>query len=202
MELHGSKRLGQNGGTRMRFKIWNNIRIVLEEQGYTFTADQVQGRWSTLVNLYQRMVENNSKPHNEKMTMAYKEIMEQVFNYHPERNAKWLKIMEKRGKMPKSVKKNWTYAIDRELLMLYRNRIYRFNNEHVNNNALWEEIVQYLKENADYSTNADKVRSRFSELIKQFAMVWKHNSQTGTIRREFKHHELLSEKMGSREMGR
>ena len=56
------------------------------------------------MNLYQRMVENNSKPHTEKISMAFQEQMERVFNYVPERNSKWRKIMEKRGKTPRSVK--------------------------------------------------------------------------------------------------
>lgn len=193
MELHGSKRLGQNGGTRMRFKIWNHIRLLLEAQGYNFTADQVQGRWSTLVNLYQRMVENNSKPYTEKITMAYREHMERVFNYVPERNSKWRKIMEKRGKTPRTVKRNWTHPVERKMLFLYRDRIYRFNNEHIDKLELWEEIVLHLKEEAHYFTTVEKVRSRFSELTKQFTTVEQHNSQSGTIRRECKHHELLSE---------
>lgn len=67
-----------------------------------YTPDQVQGRWSNLVTLYQRMIEHNSKPHNEPITIAYKEHIERVFVYVPERNSKWLKIMEKRGKTPKA----------------------------------------------------------------------------------------------------
>lgn len=70
----------------------------------SYTADQVQGRWSTLVTLYQRMVEHNSKPHNEPINIAFKDHIERVFKYVPERNSKWLKIMEKRGKTPKTLK--------------------------------------------------------------------------------------------------
>ncbi|XP_064106816.1 uncharacterized protein LOC135215795 [Macrobrachium nipponense] len=79
------------------------------------------------------------------------------------------------------------------MLFLYRDRIYRFNNEHIDKLELWEEIVQHLKEEAHYFTTVEKVRSRFSELTKQFTTVEQHNSQSGTIRRECKHHELLSE---------
>ncbi|KAG7160331.1 uncharacterized protein LOC121876175 [Homarus americanus] len=193
LEVNGSKRLGQNGGTRMRHKVWDQIRQVLLTHGYQYTADQVQGRWSTLVTLYQRMVEHNSKPHNEKITIAYKDYIERVFKYVPERNSKWLKIMEKRGKKPKTLKKNWTVPIERHLLAYYHERVYRFNNEHVNNTELWQEIVQKLEDIAGYSTTVDKVRTRFYELTKQFSIMEQHNAQPGTIRRECRHHETLAE---------
>lgn len=34
LEANGSKRLGQNGGTRMRYKVWEHIRQVLLAHGY------------------------------------------------------------------------------------------------------------------------------------------------------------------------
>lgn len=193
LEANGSKRLGQNGGTRMRHKVWEHIRQVLAAHGYSYTADQVQGRWSTLVTLYQRMVEHNSKPHNEPINIAFKDHIERVFKYVPERNSKWLKIMEKRGKTPKTLKKKWTLPIERLLLKCYHERVYRFNNEHVNNTALWQEIVQQLEDEAGYSTTVEKVRTRFYELTKQFSAMEQHNAQPGTIRRECRHHESLSE---------
>ncbi|XP_071529650.1 uncharacterized protein [Panulirus ornatus] len=193
LEANGSKRLGQNGGTRMRYKVWEHIRQVLLAHGYQYTADQVQGRWSTLVTLYQRMVEHNSKPHNEQITVAYKDHIERVFKYVPERNSKWLKIMEKRGKKPKSLTKKWTVPIERMLLKFYHERVYRFNNEHVNNITLWQEIVLKLEEEAGYITTLEKTRTRFYELTKQFSTMEQHNAQPGTIRRECRHHETLAE---------
>ncbi|XP_063859876.1 uncharacterized protein LOC135100671 isoform X1 [Scylla paramamosain] len=193
LEANGGKPLGQNGGTRMRIKVWEHIRQVLASHGYKYTADQVQGRWSNLVTLYQRMVEHNSRPHNEPITIAFKDHIERIFNYVPERNSKWLKIMEKRGKYPKSLPKKWTVPVERKLLTYYNERVYRFNNDHIDNTTLWKEIVQKLEDEEGYSTTIEKVRTRFYELTKQFSMTEQHNSQPGTIRRECKHHEMLSE---------
>lgn len=36
----------------------------------------------------------------------------------------------------------WTMAMERNLLTYYRERVYRFNNDHVDNSILWKEIVQ------------------------------------------------------------
>ncbi|XP_069163528.1 uncharacterized protein [Procambarus clarkii] len=193
LEANGSKRLGQNGGTRMRHRVWEHIRQFLQSHGYQYTADQVQGRWSTLVTLYQRMIEHNSKPHNERIVIAFKDHIERVFKYVPERNSKWLKIMEKRGKKPKELKKKWSIPIERQLLKYYHERVYRFNNDYVNNSALWEEIVEKLEREIGYETTVDKVRTRFYELTKQFSLMEQHNAQPGTIRRECRHHEHLAE---------
>ncbi|CAL4181990.1 unnamed protein product [Meganyctiphanes norvegica] len=193
LEANGSKRLGQNGGTRMRHKVWEHIRQFLISNGYQYTANQVQGRWNSLVTLYQRMIEHNSKPHNEAITIAYKEHIERVYKYVPERNIKWLKLMEKRGRTPKKLLKRWTQPVERVLLAAYQARVYRFNNEHVNNNGLWQEIVQELETKMNYSCTIDKVRSRFYELTKQFSLVEQHNAQSGTIRRESRHHQILSQ---------
>lgn len=192
LEANGGKPLGQNGGTRMRIKVWEHIRQVLASHGYKYTPDQVQGRWSNLVTLYQRMVEHNARPHNEPITIAFKDHIERIFNYVPERNSKWLKIMEKRGKTPKTMTKKWTVAMERNLLTYYHERVYRFNNDHVDNSILWKEIVQKLEEDG-HSSTPEKVRVRFYELTKQFSLSEQHNSQPGTIRRECKHHEMLSE---------
>lgn len=193
LEANGGKPLGQNGGTRMRIKVWEHIRQVLASHGYKYTADQVQGRWSNLVTLYQRMVEHNSRPHNEPLTIAFKDHIERIFNYVPERNSKWLKIMEKRGKCPKTMPKKWTAPVERKLLTYYYERVYRFNNDHIDNTTLWKEIVQKLEDEDGYSSTIEKVRTRFYELTKQFSMTEQHNSQPGTIRRECKHHEMLAE---------
>ncbi|XP_045130992.1 uncharacterized protein LOC123516046 [Portunus trituberculatus] len=193
LETNGGKPLGQNGGTRMRIKVWEHIRQVLASHGYNYTADQVQGRWSNLVTLYQRMVEHNSRPHNEPITIAFKDHIERIFNYVPERNSKWLKIMEKRGKCPKSVPKKWSAAVERKLLTYYYERVYRFNNDHIDNTTLWKEIVQKLEDEDGYYTTIEKVRTRFYELTKQFSISEQHNAQPGTIRRECKHHEMLAE---------
>nr|XP_053628699.1 uncharacterized protein LOC128686076 [Cherax quadricarinatus] len=104
LEANGNKRLGQNGGTRMRYRVWDQIRQSLLAHGYQFTSDQVQGRWSALVTLYQGMVEHNSKSHNEPISIAFKDHIARVFKYVPERNSKWLKIMEKRGKKPRMLR--------------------------------------------------------------------------------------------------
>lgn len=76
-----------------------------------YTPDQVQGRWSNLVTLYQRMVEHNARPDNEPITVAFKDHIERIFNYVPERNSKWLKIMEKRGKTPKAMTSMWCVTL-------------------------------------------------------------------------------------------
>nr|XP_053628700.1 uncharacterized protein LOC128686077 [Cherax quadricarinatus] len=83
--------------------------------------------------------------------------------------------------------------IERQLLKYYQERVYRFNNDHVNNTALWQEIVHKLEKEASYSTTVDKIRSRFYELTKQFSVMEQHNAQPGTIRRESRHHEMLAE---------
>ncbi|KAK4297574.1 hypothetical protein Pmani_030027 [Petrolisthes manimaculis] len=193
LDTNCRKGLGQNGGTRMRIRVWEHIRQVLAAHGYQYTADQVQGRWSNLVTLYQHMIEHNSKPHNEHITIAFKEHIQRVFVYVPERNSKWMKIMEKRGKTPKAVTKRWTLPLERILLAGYQERVYRFNNEIINNNELWQEIVKKLEDEADYQTTVDKVRSRFHELAKQFSNTEQHNTQPGTIRRECRHHHTISQ---------
>lgn len=36
----------------------------------------------------------------------------------------------------------WSLAMERKLLTLYHDRVYLFNNDHVDNSVLWKEIVQ------------------------------------------------------------
>lgn len=72
-----------------------------------YTADQVYGRWNALVTLYRRMIEHNSDPSNELMTVAYQDAIESVYKYVPERKTKLAKIREKHGQSSKVFKSEY-----------------------------------------------------------------------------------------------
>ncbi|XP_047494890.1 uncharacterized protein LOC125043007 [Penaeus chinensis] len=184
---NGTKRLGQNGGTRMRFKAWQQISDVLAESGYRFTADQVHGRWNALVMLYRRMVNHNANSNNETMTIAFKESVESVFSYTPDS-----KIFEKCEKQLNERMK-WTPSLERCLLTAYKNLVDSPKKEQTKNNELWQRITTYLEKEASYVTTTERVKTRFYELAKQYAAMLQHNSDPGTLYRESRHHEILAE---------
>ena len=41
-----------------------------------------------------------------------------------------------------SISEKWTAPVERKLLTYYYERVYRFNNDHIDNTTLWKEIVQ------------------------------------------------------------
>nr|XP_053628904.1 uncharacterized protein LOC128686166 isoform X2 [Cherax quadricarinatus] len=187
-----AKRLGQSGGTRMRYKVWKQVQEALSQHGYEYTAHQVHGRWTALVTLYQRMAEHNSNHGNELLTVAYQDAIETVFKYVPERKTKLAKIREKQGQSCKEFQKKWTVPVERILLRGYKDNIELFmKNE--NKKEVWEKIVMLLKEEGNYHTNVEKVRTRIYELFKQYEAVLRHNSQPGTLYRESRHHQILAD---------
>lgn len=188
---NSAKRLGQNGGTRMRYKAWEQVRESLSKHGYKYTADQVYGRWSALVTLYRRMIEHNSDANNELMTVAYQDAIESVYKYVPERKTKLAKIREKHGQSSKIFKKKWTLPVERILLRGYKENIELFI-ENGNKKEIWEQIVKLLEEGG-YHTTTEKVKARFCELSKQYEAMLHHNSQPGTLYRESRHHEILAD---------
>ncbi|XP_042237293.1 uncharacterized protein LOC121876307 isoform X2 [Homarus americanus] len=192
--IYSAKRLGQNGGTRMRHKAWQQMQGALAKEGYEYTADQVHGRWNALVTLYQRMMEHNSNQSNEPMTVAYQDAIESVFKYVPERKTKLAKIREKQGQSAKVpvLHKKWSLLVERLLLRLYLERSELFI-KNKNKKEVWEQIVKSLKEEGGYHTTVEKVRARFYELSKQYEAMLHHNSQPGTLYRESRHHEMLAD---------
>ncbi|XP_042878221.1 uncharacterized protein LOC122257176 isoform X2 [Penaeus japonicus] len=184
---NGTKRLGQNGGTRMRYKAWQQISDVLAKNGYEFTADQVHGRWNALVMLYRRMVNYNANPNNEPITIAFKESVETVFSYTPDG-----KIFEKCEKQLNERMK-WTPSLERCLLTGYKNLVESTSKEQAKYYDLWQKIAVHLEEKAGYVTTTERVKTRFYELTKQYAAMLQHNSDPGTLYRESRHHEILAD---------
>ncbi|KAK3864898.1 hypothetical protein Pcinc_029448 [Petrolisthes cinctipes] len=209
-EVTSLRRLGQNGGTRMKYKTWKKVQEALGNDGYMYTTHQVQGRWSILVTLYRRMVQHNTRPvnKNQSLTMAYQEAMEAIFNRVPVNNVATKtdkKITEESQEenglqrqdidIEKSVEvpaQKWTTHLEKILLQGYRKKIDAFMKAE-NKREVWEQLVKMLSEEGGYKTTVDKARGRFYDLVRRYKDTLIHNIQQGALYRECRHHHLLAE---------
>jgi len=69
-----------------RFKnnaVWKEISDLLQKEGFHFTADQVMGRWKTLLAAYRRVSDHNNKMGNDRKEFQYMEQMTDILGVNP-----------------------------------------------------------------------------------------------------------------------
>ncbi|XP_042870573.1 uncharacterized protein LOC122252260 [Penaeus japonicus] len=175
---------------RIGFSGWEKITENINCDGYRFSVDMVEARWRNLVTLYKTMVDHNALPNVEVYTIAYKEDLEKLVNYVPKRRHNYEKVKGRSVKYERFPSNG-----SRILLQAYKESVQRFMDPNVENNLLWDEITEKLKEEG-LDVSAYKVKEILNGMIKGFEKCQYHNSLPGAIRRDVPYYRQLAEIFG------
>ncbi|CAC5411767.1 unnamed protein product [Mytilus coruscus] len=72
-----------NKGKITKKKMFKNIIEQLSKQGYNFSWERVQGKWKTLVSVFERTKDYNNKLVNDRKTCAFQNELEQILEGNP-----------------------------------------------------------------------------------------------------------------------
>ncbi|XP_045131585.1 uncharacterized protein LOC123516354 isoform X2 [Portunus trituberculatus] len=150
----------------------------------------VEARWRNLVTLYKTMVDHNNIPNVEPQTVAYKEDLEELVKYVPQRRNNYEKKVGRSVKMER-----FPSSGCRILLQAYKDCISLFMNPDVDNKIVWDEITQKL-EDEGFSFMTCKLKEILTGMIKGFEKCQHHNSLPGAIRRDVPYYRELAEVYG------
>ncbi|XP_033758013.1 uncharacterized protein LOC117340361 [Pecten maximus] len=70
-------------GQKTKKSMWNEISANLKKRGYSYTPDQVSGRFKTLVRGYKNFKDHQKKSGNGTKAFEYKEEMEELLGQDP-----------------------------------------------------------------------------------------------------------------------
>lgn len=63
--------------------IWSEIAELLKKDGFTFNAEQVEGKWKTLLAAYRRVVDHNNKSGNDRKEFQFLDEMKEILVHNP-----------------------------------------------------------------------------------------------------------------------
>ncbi|XP_037789636.1 uncharacterized protein LOC119585090 [Penaeus monodon] len=175
---------------RIGFSGWEKITENINCDGYRFSVDMVEARWRNLVTMYKTMVDHNALPNVEAYTIAYKEDLEKLVNYVPKRRHNYEKVKGRSVKIERFPSNG-----SRILLQAYKESVKRFMDPNIDNNLLWDEITEKLKEEG-LDVSAYKAKEILNGMIKGFEKCQYHNSLPGAIRRDVPYYRQLAEIFG------
>lgn len=175
---------------RIGFSGWEKITENINCDGYRFSVDMVEARWRNLVTLYKTMVDHNALPNVEAYTIACKEDLEKLVNYIPKRRHNYEKVKGRSVKIERFPSNG-----SRILLQAYKESVKRFMDPNIDNNLLWDEITEKLKEEG-LDVSAYKAKEILNGMIKGFEKCQYHNSLPGAIRRDVPYYRQLAEIFG------
>ena len=72
-----------NSGKITKKKMFIEITEKMHKEGYTFTWEQVQGRWKTLVTALKKTKDHNNKSGNDRKTCAFEKELDIMFEGNP-----------------------------------------------------------------------------------------------------------------------
>ncbi|XP_050726620.1 uncharacterized protein LOC127003719 isoform X1 [Eriocheir sinensis] len=150
----------------------------------------VEGRWRNMVTLFKTMVDHNSIPNVEPQVVAYKEDLEELVKYVPQRRNNYEKKVGRSVKMERFPSKGC-----RILLQAYKDCMSRFVDPKIDNRILWDEITKRLEDEGLCFTTF-KLKETFTGMIKGFEKCQHHNSLPGAIRRDVPYYRELAEVYG------
>uniref|UniRef100_A0A0P4W805 Myb-like domain-containing protein n=2 Tax=Scylla olivacea TaxID=85551 RepID=A0A0P4W805_SCYOL len=190
-QMHRVKRENQGKKiVRIGYSGWEKITENLNMEGHKYTIQMVEGRWRNLVTLYKTMVDHNSIPNVELQTVAYKEDLEELVKYVPQRRNNYEKKVGRSVKMER-----FPSSGCRILLQAYKDCISLFMNPDIDNKIVWDEITQKL-EDEGFSFATCKLKEILTGMIKGFEKCQHHNSLPGAIRRDVPYYRELAEVYG------
>ncbi|XP_060083848.1 uncharacterized protein LOC132563106 [Ylistrum balloti] len=79
--------------------LWQKIETVFKEHGYSFTADQISGRWKTITRAFKNTKDHNKKSGNDKKHYEFEDALNDVLGDCPTVNPVTISSVKKR-KLP------------------------------------------------------------------------------------------------------
>ena len=72
-----------NSGKIKKKTMWEIIRDAMKQKGYTFSADQVAGRWKSIMRAYKNVKDNNKQTGTERKSYEFETQLDELFNRDP-----------------------------------------------------------------------------------------------------------------------
>lgn len=70
-------------GLMRKKDMWNQIQLKLKNEGYTFSVDQIAGRWKSLMRGYKNIKDHNQKSGNDAKKHEYQDELDDLFRNDP-----------------------------------------------------------------------------------------------------------------------